>query len=79
MIPVYLAGAVGGGDWHRSASCPECGDTLERPDEGLVRCDCGQFCWVEIDGDGDADGWWNLFRVTRVEPPDSRYVDATLP
>lgn len=57
--------------WTRGCSCPECGDSLPRPtDDGLVVCDCGAHCWVEIDGDADVEGrWFNIYRVTLEAGP----------
>ncbi len=66
-------------EWRRSPECPECGDTLDAGDSsGTKHCDCGQWLWIEVDGDQDEDGPFNLFKVTREDLPDWREIEGDL-
>jgi len=80
-IPIYLAGAVGGGDeWQRHPECPECGEWLLAPGgDTTARCECGQCLWIAVDGDADDDGRpFGLYKVTRDDPPDDRDIEGDL-
>ena len=79
-IPMYAAGALGGDGWTRTPECPECESDLDCPaDSGTTRCECGQWCWIEVDGDADDEGRpFGLYKVTREDPPDDREIEGDL-
>lgn len=64
--------------WTRAPECPECGVALEG--SGAARCEwCGQWLWIEVDTDGDAEGReWAIYRVTVEDPPDWREIEGDL-